>query len=220
MTLGRWRILATASVVMTLLGASRSSAQGTIVGRVTQDGGQPLADVRVLAIGTSLSAVTNDSGRFTLKNVPAGTVQLQVLRVGFQSQRNAVAVTSGQTATADFVLKIAVAQLDEVVTTATGQQRRVELGNAISTLGDVSSRVETSEVHTIGDLGSKGTGRSGFAAHDDRRRADGPHPRTFIDQLVERADLDRRRRSIRVGQRQPQFPNVVLDAQLVEPRGN
>jgi outer membrane receptor for ferrienterochelin and colicin len=51
-----------------------------------------------------------------------------------------------------FQLSIAVAQLDEVVTTATGQQRRVELGNAVSTLGDVGKRVEQTEIHTIGDL--------------------------------------------------------------------
>ncbi len=47
---------------------------------------------------------------------------------------------------------IAVAQLDEVVTTATGQQRKVELGNAISTLGDVGKTVEKTPINNVTDL--------------------------------------------------------------------
>jgi len=109
MQLGRWKnAAAAAGAALTLLaGPAALRAQGTITGRVTQDGGRPLADARVLAIGTSLSAATNDSGKFTLKNAPVGTVQLQVLRVGFQSLKKSVTVTSGETVNADFVLPIA-----------------------------------------------------------------------------------------------------------------
>jgi TonB-linked SusC/RagA family outer membrane protein len=153
MLLGRWRMFAVAGAALSLLTAGgRLSAQGTITGRVTSQSGQPLAEARVLAIGTSQSATTGEDGKFTLRNAPAGTVQLQVLRVGFQSQKKNVTVTAGATATADFVLAIAVAQLEEVVTTATGQQRKVELGNAVSTLGDVTKRVEETPNHTVSDL--------------------------------------------------------------------
>src|SRR6185437_13184612 len=105
---------------------------------------QPLADARILVIGTSLSATTSDDGKFTVRNAPAGAVNLQVLRVGYQSQKQSVIVTAGQSTTADFVMTVAVAQLEEVVTTATGQARKVELGNAVSTLGDVGKKVEES----------------------------------------------------------------------------
>ena len=43
-------------------------------------------------------------------------------------------------------------KLPEIVTTATGEQRRVEIGNAISTLGDVNKRVEESPVTNLADL--------------------------------------------------------------------
>jgi len=153
MQLGRWMLYAAASASLALVGQARVvEAQGTITGRVTQEGGQPVSDARVLAIGTSLTTTTNDSGKFTIKNAPVGTTQLQVLRVGFQSQRGSVSVTSGQTANLDFVLKIAVAQLDEIVTTATGQQRRVELGNALATLGDVTTRVEQGQIRDMGQM--------------------------------------------------------------------
>ena len=51
-----------------------------------------------------------------------------MLRVGFQSQKQTITVAATGTTTADFTMKVAVAQLQEVVTTATGQQRKVELG--------------------------------------------------------------------------------------------
>jgi len=73
---------------------------------------------------------------------PEGTVDIQALRVGFQSQKRAITVTAAATTTADIVMKQAVVQLQEVVATATGQQRRIELGNAIGTFGDVGKHVE------------------------------------------------------------------------------
>lgn len=154
MELGSWRPRgAWAAALVLLAAAGPLAAQGTVTGRVTAAGtGQPLADARILVIGTSLASVTADDGRFTLRNAPAGTLQLQVLRVGYQSQKRTVTVTNGQSSSADFVLSVAVAQLEEVVTTATGQQRRVELGNAVSTLGDVPNKVETVPTHNLSDL--------------------------------------------------------------------
>jgi TonB-linked SusC/RagA family outer membrane protein len=45
-----------------------------------------------------------------------------------------------------------VVQLQEIVTTATGEQRRVEIGNAVSTLGDVNKKVETTPIKNLADL--------------------------------------------------------------------
>jgi len=155
MKLGRWKSLAApVAGLMLLLGFSvRGNAQGTISGQVTAQGSaQPLGATRILVIGTALSATASEDGRFTIRNVPIGPVQIQALHVGYQSQKKSIVVTAGGLTTTDFVLPVAVAQLEEVVTTATGQQRRVELGNALATLGDVGKKVEQSEIHTIGDL--------------------------------------------------------------------
>ena len=51
-----------------------------------------------------------------------------MLRVGFRPQKKQVTVTAGAVVTADFEMSASIVQLDEIVTTATGQQRRVELG--------------------------------------------------------------------------------------------
>ena len=94
-------------------------AQGTVTGRVTAQGSDaPLSDARVLALGTNAAANTSQDGRYTLKGVRAGTIELQVLRVGYQPLKKTVTVTTGATATADFQLVVAVVRLQDVVTTS------------------------------------------------------------------------------------------------------
>ena len=69
-----------------------------------------------------------------------------------QEQRRPVTLTNGGTATLDFTLAASIVQLQEIVTTATGEQRRVEIGNAISTIGDVGKRVAETPITNITDL--------------------------------------------------------------------
>jgi TonB-linked SusC/RagA family outer membrane protein len=126
--------------------------QATITGRITdQASGQPVQEARILVIGTSLFTSSGVDGRYTLRNVPPGQTEVRVLRVGFQEQKRAVTTTAGQTATLDIAMKQTVVQLDEVVTTATGQQRRTELGNAVTNL-DATKLVANAPIHQMGDL--------------------------------------------------------------------
>jgi TonB-linked SusC/RagA family outer membrane protein len=155
MNLSYRKYLTVAAATFTLLvPAGRILAQGTtITGRVTAEGSNlPLADASVLMLGTNLSALTGADGRYTIRNAKEGRFDLQVLRVGYRGQKKSVQVIAGSTANIDFVLPISVVQLQEVVTTATGQQRRVELGNAVSTLGAVSKIVEGSRISSVSDL--------------------------------------------------------------------
>ncbi|MEP6494577.1 MAG: SusC/RagA family TonB-linked outer membrane protein [bacterium] len=126
--------------------------QGTISGRVTAAAGEPLAESRVMLAGTSTIVSTTQDGKYTLRNVPLGKVVVRVIRVGFVEQKKSVDVASGNVLTLDFTMVPAVVQLQEIVTTATGEQRRVEIGNSISTLGDVNKRVEESPVTNLSDL--------------------------------------------------------------------
>ena len=133
--------------------ATSGWAQGTVTGRVTAQGtNEPLGGVSVLALGTNAAANTAQDGKFSMNGVRAGTIVVQVLRIGYQPLKKTVTVTNGGTATVDFELATAVVRLAEVVTTATGQQRKIELGNAVSTLGDVSARVEQTSITNMSDL--------------------------------------------------------------------
>ncbi len=133
--------------------AQAQANRGMISGRVTAAGtNQPLSDSRVMLVGTALATATNAEGGYTLRNVPTGKVQVRVIRLGYQEQVLAVTVSAGETATLNFTMTQAIVQLSQIVTTATGQQRRVELGNAISTLGNVGDKVATTPVNDLADL--------------------------------------------------------------------
>ena len=108
-------------------------AQATITGTVREAGsGRALAVARVTVIGTQIATVTNDQGVYTLRNVPAGTVEVRALAIGHGTQRQTVSLGSGATATLDFSLPAVAIQLNDVVTTATGEQRRLEVGTDIA----------------------------------------------------------------------------------------
>ncbi|HET7632887.1 MAG TPA: SusC/RagA family TonB-linked outer membrane protein [Gemmatimonadaceae bacterium] len=112
----------------------------------------PLGGVTVAVFGTNITTTTADNGTYTLRNVPGGGVTIEARRLGFRAAQAKADVGAGQSSTVNFSLTAAVIQLQQVVATATGQQRRVELGNAISTLGDVSQTVQTRQPTNIADL--------------------------------------------------------------------
>lgn len=149
------RLLSWAVVPFALLAGAAGTAhaqQATIAGRVTAAGtGEPLSDSRVILVGTSLFASTNNDGRYTLRNVPAGTFTLRIIRVGYSEQKRSLTITAGQAVTADFQMSQAVVQLAEVVTTATGEQRRVELGNAVANI-DAAKVTETAPITNLQDV--------------------------------------------------------------------
>ena len=68
-----------------------------------------------------------------------------MLRVGYRPATESVTVADGETATADFAMAAAPVQLDEIVSTATGEQRKLEIGNAVTTI-DVAKIAETAPI--------------------------------------------------------------------------
>jgi TonB-linked SusC/RagA family outer membrane protein len=83
--------------------------------------------------------------------VSPGTATVRVLVIGYAERSQAVTVAAGQTATANFALQPSAVALAPMVVTATGEQRSVEVGNAISRI-DADDVVETSAVTNVGDL--------------------------------------------------------------------
>src|SRR3954462_15451168 len=149
------RLLAWCALPLGVLATSAAIAQGqqgSITGRITATGsGEPLQESRVVLVGTSLFATAAQDGRYAIRNVPAGSYTVRVLRVGYEEQKKPVQLAAGEAVTLDFTMTPVVVRLTEVVTTATGEQRRVEQGNAIGTI-DAAKVVETSPVSNIQDV--------------------------------------------------------------------
>ncbi|MBL0171530.1 MAG: TonB-dependent receptor [Gemmatimonadaceae bacterium] len=135
---GRWSRTALLGALLATLSAQSLAAQatGTVSGRVTDaENAQPIVAAQVSIDGTTLGRATGDDGRFVIAGVPAGTHTVVVRRIGYVRQTRSIVVTSGGTTTADFVLLKSTVSLAGVVVTATGEERKKEVGNAITTVG-------------------------------------------------------------------------------------
>ncbi len=123
---------------LTILPAATVAAQstGTIAGRITDaDNGQPIVAAQVTVNNTQLGRSTGDDGRFTIPGVTAGSATITVRRIGYLQQTRTVAVTAGGTVTVDLALAKSSVSLTGVVVTATGEERKKEVGNAVTTVG-------------------------------------------------------------------------------------
>lgn len=125
------RVLCAAALALAALPTTVQAQQATIAGRVTDaSAGVPIPGVQVTVVGTNLGAVTNEEGRYTIRAVPAGTVGVRALRIGYAERTQTVAAAAGTTTTLDFTMRPAPVNLSPVVTTAAGAEtRREEVGH-------------------------------------------------------------------------------------------
>jgi TonB-linked SusC/RagA family outer membrane protein len=128
--------------------AQQSSIGGSVTDQAT---GQRLEAARVVLVGTTRIETTNQDGQYRFRNVAPGSYGLRVLRLGYGPVTDSANVAPGEDVTVDFALAPAPVQLDEIVTTATGEQRRLEVGNAVSTI-DAARVVEESPIAEFGNL--------------------------------------------------------------------
>ena len=108
---------------------------GTVTGQVTDEGGgAALEAARVVLTGTTRIETTDREGRYTFRAVAPGTYQIRVLRLGYRPETRDRHRGRRRDRDADFAMVAAPVQLDEVVSTATGEQRKLEIGNAVTTI--------------------------------------------------------------------------------------
>ena len=135
---GRTLLRGLAPAFALLLGTAmtaRAQGTGTINGRVVDaENGQPISAAQVTISGTQLGRSTGDDGRFSLPNLPAGSKTLIVRRIGYQQQSRTVTLGANATITVDFSLAKSSVSLAGVVVTATGEERKKEVGNAVTTV--------------------------------------------------------------------------------------
>ena len=125
---------------------------GTISGWVADSTtGAGLHGAQVRVAGTKLSAVTSDSGNFTLRNVPLGDQILQARLFGYRPATRTVTVVEGERTTVRIAMVPVPTVLSGVVTTATGLQRKVEVGNDITRI-NVDSVMQVTPISSVTDL--------------------------------------------------------------------
>ncbi len=131
---------------------SRTDATGTVTGIVLDSAsGQRIPGATVTISGTKLTSVTDLDGAFMMKLVPVGSQTVVVKMLGYISVKRSVRVSDNQQSTLRIALRPNTTTLSEVVTTATGMQRKIEVGNAITSI-NVDSVMRVAPIQTLTDL--------------------------------------------------------------------
>ena len=115
--------------------APLAAQQATVTGHVTDAAtSKPIQGVRLQLVQTGLVITARNDGQYSFGNLGGGSYEIRVVAVGYGPQKKSVTVAAGQSATLDFSLTVVPFTLEEIVTTASGQQRRLELGHTIGTI--------------------------------------------------------------------------------------
>ena len=148
-----WRPAMALMVLLALAGPPAAAQQpGTLSVRVTDAANQrPIEAARVFLVGTNVAGQTTPEGRITLRGINPGQYTVRILRVGYTEQAKPITITTGGSASLEVALTAAAVNLAAVVTTATGEQRRVEIGNATANI-DAAKVVESAPLGNLNDL--------------------------------------------------------------------
>jgi TonB-linked SusC/RagA family outer membrane protein len=149
----RWAQDGETVIIYETVPAERARADsGKVTGVVTDSAtGKPIEGARASLQGTKIAVTTGTSGQFALAGVPAGEQVVVVRAFGYKPVMRSVSVVGN----GHQVLRVIMAGmpnvLSGVVTTATGIQRRMEVGNDITVL-NADSIMRVAPVQTITDL--------------------------------------------------------------------
>ncbi len=125
---------------------------GSITGRVIDSTTRAgLSGITVAVEGTKLATTTGADGGYTISGVPTGPQSIVARRIGYRTHRRAVAVVENESVTADIVLARIPTSLSEVVVTATGEQKRLELGNVVGRI-NADSIVREAPITSVSEL--------------------------------------------------------------------
>ncbi len=92
---------------------------GTIIGRITNSGGENLTSVTMTLSPGGRSRTTGDDGRFEMVDLEPGQYTLQAQKSGYKTNTKTVNVVAGQTASGDMVLTPTTQEAEIVVTPST-----------------------------------------------------------------------------------------------------
>ena len=114
--------------------AVEAQEQARISGQVqNSETGAPIGQVQIHLEGTGLGTLSNQTGRFTLLNVPPGDYTLRAQRIGLRAVTREISVAAGQSLDLTLQMVSEALGLDEIVVTgAAGAARRREIGNSIA----------------------------------------------------------------------------------------
>ncbi len=120
----RWSLAA--MLVITPASLMAQALTGTVVGKVTEQGGDAVPGASVFISGTQSGAITRSDGSYRIALRP-GRYEIRVRLVGYGLERDSITIVAGATVTKDFRLEKAATTLGAVAVLGSRTQERTVL---------------------------------------------------------------------------------------------
>jgi len=121
--MNNYRYLLFPMVACAITATAQAQTTGTINGRITNSNGGAVEAVSVGLEGQPKGDITDEQGRFRIRQVAPGQYTLVVSAVGLKTEQKTVTVVAGQITTINFSLTESAAELKEVVVNGSGTNK-------------------------------------------------------------------------------------------------
>jgi iron complex outermembrane receptor protein len=145
--MNNFRYLLFPMVACAITATAQAQTTGTIRGRVVNRNGGGVEAVSVGVQGQAHGAITDEQGRFQIRQVAPGEYTLVVAALGLKSEQQTVTVVAGQTATTNFSLAESAAELKEVVVSG-GRTNKFSRTNSVDVAKMPLKNVENPQVYS------------------------------------------------------------------------
>ena len=132
-------------------GVSAERGEGAVTGIVTDASTRYAVAGATVTIDSGPTVKTRENGTYLITSVSAGVHRVTVRRIGYRALVTSVTVREGRTETLPIALLPSATVLNDVVTTATGDRRRFEVGHSVGTI-QADSLVATTLIRNMSDL--------------------------------------------------------------------
>lgn len=133
--------------------AQTGSISGTVVDANTQE---PLEGTSIVIRGTNIGVSSNESGKYSLKDLKPEKYTIDVFFIGYKSISSEVVVSEGSAITLNFSLEASSSMMDEVVLSANRRPQKVT--RAPATVAIIGSEEIANYAGNVGELASRQKG--------------------------------------------------------------
>lgn len=102
-------------ILLSLSALLANEATGIVKGTITTSEGEPAPGVTVMLKGKAKGAITDAKGDFVIRNINAGTYELEISFIGYKTVNQKVTVSDNETSAISIQLELSQEQLTEVI---------------------------------------------------------------------------------------------------------
>ncbi|MEM6831027.1 MAG: TonB-dependent receptor, partial [Bacteroidota bacterium] len=97
--------------------------KGNLKGRITDEKGTPIPFATIALQGTNKGVISDEDGKFQIKQISAGTRQFSVSSMGFQKKEVVVDILPDQIVSTKIEMRVSTGELEEVVVFGKSQEQ-------------------------------------------------------------------------------------------------